>query len=155
MHKNFSLKFKIADIFVVSISLIITIIFIIGGYIINYNSNVSKTIHIYHNNKLIDDYLINLNSLSQSMIITLKKSDYPKLSNDFKIELDKEKGVRIYRDENYRVSCPNHDCEKMGWINIYNFPLACVPNDVVVIIKGSNNNGDATLGGLYYEKKYF
>jgi hypothetical protein len=155
MNKNFALKFKIADIFVIIFSFILSIAIMLGGFILNNSFSDKRIVHIYHQNVLLENYLIDLNTLDTSLIVTLKKDEFPSLSGDFKIEMNKEKGVRVYRDDHYRVDCENHDCEKMGWVNMFNFPLVCLPNDVIVVIKGSNQNGDITLGGIVYEKFYF
>ena len=154
MNNNIALKFRIADIFVIIVSFVISIAVIIGGFVLNNSFDDKRVVHIYHQNVLLDNYLIDLNELEDSLIVTLKKEDFPSLHGDFKIEMDKDKGVRIYRSETYQVNCENHDCEKMGWVNLFNFPLVCLPNDVVIVIKGSTDSGDITLGGIIYEKFY-
>ncbi|MBR2066943.1 MAG: NusG domain II-containing protein [Solobacterium sp.] len=35
------------------------------------------------------------------------------------------------------VDCPNHTCEKMGWMNIdsWGVPITCLPNDIIIVPK--------------------
>ena len=147
MHKNFSLKFHWYDLIVIVTSIVIAIGFIVG--ILGFNNSLNskhRYVNIYHNNVLLEDYKYDLNKLDENIIITLSKDDYPDLLGDFKIEISKSKGVRVYDSEDYTVNCPNHDCKKLGWVNMYNFPIVCIPNDVRIEITGSNSSGDATLG---------
>lgn len=90
---------------------------------------------------------VNLDTLEEDRIITLKKDYYPSLLGDFSIELSKNKGVRVHD-----VTCPNHTCINQGWVNICNLPIICIPNDVR--IKIVSDNQDIVIGEVDYERKY-
>ena len=66
--------------------------------------------------------------------IILEKEEYPNLLGDIKILINKEKGICIKE-----VTCPNHLCEDMGWVNRIGIPVVCLPNDVYVVIEYSDN----------------
>jgi hypothetical protein len=147
MSKNFSLKFKIADIFVIVFSLLVSCGLMIGIFAKNNSFKSSKRIvEIYQNNVLLSQYKIDLNSLDERMTIVLAKDDYPTLLDDFTIELDPKKGIHVTN-----ITCYDHTCEKQGWINIANAPIVCIPNNVQIRIT-SASGGDFTIGGIINEK---
>lgn len=84
MNKNFTLKFKIHDIFVIVTSLLLAIGFLVGILLYNqsFNSKDHRYVNIYHQNQRLDKYTIDLNTLEETQTITLKKEDYPRLIND-------------------------------------------------------------------------
>ena len=66
---------------------------------------------------------------------------YESLHGDFTVVINKDKGICV-KD----VTCPNHYCEKMGWINSVGYPLVCIPNGVYVIITSLDVNQGIVLG---------
>ena len=42
------------------------------------------------------------------------------------------------------VDCPNHTCEKMGWIGVdsIGIPITCLPNDILIVPKTMIDNMD-------------
>ena len=72
------------------------------------------------------------------LLIFVGFSYNPAVAGD--ISIDKEKGVCISE-----VNCPNHLCEKMGWVNEVGVPVVCLPNNVYVIIASSSIDQDITL----------
>lgn len=149
MNSNFPLKFKKFDIIIIAISIISAIAFIISIFAINgsFNSN-HRYVNIYHQNQKLDQYTIDLNTLIENKTITLSKEEYPKLIDDFIIELDPKKGVRVKE-----VDCYDYTCLNQGWVNIINLPIVCIPNDVRIELTANlKNSGDDVIGGAYYEK---
>lgn len=54
----------------------------------------------------------------------------------------------IMDEDRVRVTdsdCPDKICINMGWINRSGVPIACLPNRVIVSIKGDTENGDIDL----------
>ena len=152
MNKNFSLKFKKSDIFVIAISILIAISLIVGILLVNKpKEKGGRYVNIYHQNQRLDQYNVDLDTLSKDIEIVLKKEEYPRLLNDFTIQLSKEKGIRVVN-----ITCYDSTCEKQGWVNIPNLPIVCIPNDVRVEISTNNQEGGGIVVGevIYYEKKY-
>lgn len=148
MNKNFSLKHSIKDIILVSISLVIAIVFIVVILLSNkaFSSN-KRYLNVYHQNTRLN-ININLNDLTENQIIVLKKEDYPRLINDFKIEVSNKKGVRVKE-----VTCYDNTCINQGWINVVNLPIVCIPNDVKIVLTSTSGiTGDDVIGGIKYEK---
>lgn len=148
MNKNFSLKHSIKDIILVSISLVIAIVFIVVILLSNkaFSSN-NRYLNVYHQNTRLN-ININLNDLTENQIIVLKKEDYPRLINDFKIEVSNKKGVRVKE-----VTCYDNTCINQGWINVVNLPIVCIPNDVKIVLTSTSGiTGDDVIGGIKYEK---
>ena len=148
MNKNFSLKHSIKDIILVSISLVIAIVFIMVILLSNkaFSSN-KRYLNVYHQNTRLN-ININLNDLTENQMIVLKKEDYPRLINDFKIEVSNKKGVRVKE-----VTCYDNTCINQGWINVVNLPIVCIPNDVKIVLTSTSGiTGDDVIGGIKYEK---
>ena len=148
MNKNFSLKHSIKDIILVSISLVIAIVFIVVILLSNkaFSSN-NRYLNVYHHNTRLN-ININLNDLTENQIIVLKKEDYPRLINDFKIEVSNKQGVRVKE-----VTCYDNTCINQGWINVVNLPIVCIPNDVKIVLTSTSGiTGDDVIGGIKYEK---
>lgn len=150
MHKNFSLKFRIFDIFVIAISLILSIILIIVIVSINNPFSKKRYVEIYHQNTRLEQYRIELDKVDEQIEIVLKKTDYPRLLGDFTIYINSKKGIKVDH-----VTCPNHTCEKQGWVNVTNLQILCIPNDVRVVITSNSEDGGEVIGGAFYEKINF
>lgn len=149
MHKNFSLKFKLSDIFIIAISLVISIVLIVVVLICNNPYSERKFVEIYHQNVLLEKYKIELNSLTKQETIVLRKSEFPRLLGDFTIYIDSKKGIKVDN-----ITCPNHSCEKQRWVNVTNLPILCIPNDVRIVITTNNYDGSDVIGGVFYEEKF-
>jgi hypothetical protein len=139
MKNNFSLKFKIFDIFVlvfVTICLVATII--TTNIVFAKGKDKASSIQIYYQNKMVEEIL--LEDVDDHLDFVLTKEKYDGLRGDMTISIDKEKGVCISE-----VNCPNHLCEKMGWVNEVGVPVVCLPNNVYVIIASTSIDQDITL----------
>ncbi|MCI5744987.1 MAG: NusG domain II-containing protein [Erysipelotrichaceae bacterium] len=140
MKSNFSTKFNFFDLIVVIISVVVISLAIVGVNISTVkNKDSSYKVQIRHQNKIIKE--ISMDDVKDQMEIILLKDDYPNLKGEVHILIDCEKGI-CYQN----VTCPNHTCEKMGWINIPNFPIVCVPNDLTTTIITSSKTPDNVLG---------
>ena len=82
MKTNFSLKIKKIDILIITICLIISIFLVL--FITNKKVN-KRTLNIYVDNTLLEDKLIDIDSLESEISITLLKKDYNKLNDDINI----------------------------------------------------------------------
>lgn len=96
--------------------LLLTAVF--SAFFLHNNLN-QKKVEIYHKNKLL--YSVALNK-------------------DQTIELPGLATVEIYQNRVRLInsSCRNHICEKQGWSS--NLPIICVPNQISIIIVGSEND---------------
>lgn len=150
MHRNISLKFHIFDFFIIAISILVSIVLMVVILLTNNPYSNQRYVEIYHNNMCLEQYRIDLDTLDKPLEIVLKKDDYPRLLGDFTICIDPKKGIKV---EN--VTCPNHTCEKQGWVNVTNLPVLCIPNDVRVVITTNSSGGDDVIGGYFYEKEIF
>lgn len=72
-------------------------------------------------------YKLNMNEDTE---ITLEKTKYSNLLGDMIIEV-KDKKVRVKKEES-----PLHYCSMQGWVDSVAKPIVCLPNGVVVTIKG-------------------
>ncbi len=150
MNKNISLKFRIFDILIIAISILVSVVLIIVILLTNNPYSNKRYVEIYHNNTCLEQYRIDLDTLDKPLEIVLKKDDYPRLLGDFTIYIDPKKGIKVDN-----VTCPNHTCVKQGWVNVTNLPVLCLPNDVRVVITTSSSNGDDVIGGCFYEKEIY
>lgn len=95
----------------------------IGYFVFNHFQTKEDIIEVYYNQKLIKEIDINKNHLYKF------EGDY----GCFYLEV---------KNQQYRaidVECPNHNCEKVGWVKKgSSIPIVCVPNDIYVIQKGQN-----------------
>lgn len=148
MNNNFSLKFKKFDIIAIVTSIIIAISIMITIFATGLiNSSNTKYVNIYHQGIKLEEYTVNLSTLSKTITIVLEKDKFPKLLDDFTIEVDPKKGVRV-KD----VTCYDNTCIKQGWVNIINLPIICIPNDVRIEINNNSNDlSGEILGGCIHE----
>lgn len=139
MKNNFSLKFKIFDIFVlVFVTVCIVATIITTNIVFAKNKDNANSVQIYYQNNMVEEIL--LDDINEHLDFVLTKEKYNGLRGDMTISIDKEKGVCISE-----VNCPNHLCEKMGWVNEVGVPVVCLPNNVYVIITSSSIDQDITL----------
>lgn len=139
MKNNFSLKFKIFDIFVlVFVTVCIVATIITTNIVFAKDKDNASSVQIYYQNNMVEEIL--LDDINEHLDFVLTKEKYNGLRGDMTISIDKEKGVCISE-----VNCPNHLCEKMGWVNEVGVPVVCLPNNVYVIIASSSIDQDITL----------
>ena len=139
MKNNFSLKFKIFDIFVlVLVTICIVATIITTNIVFAKGKDKASSIQIYYQNKMVEEII--LEDIDEHLDFVLTKEKYDGLRGDMTISIDKEKGVCISE-----VNCPNHLCEKMGWVNEVGVPVVCLPNNVYVIIASTSIDQDITL----------
>ncbi len=102
------------------IIVIIVLCLVIGiGYLIYNNIQTdTNTIEVYYQNELIDTVDISIDATYS----------YTGTYGTFTLEV---------KDRQYHatdVECPNHDCEKMGWIKEGSTKsIICLPNEIYVI----------------------
>jgi len=113
---------KKKDIIVITVLLLI-----IGGIYFFYSSffNTTEYAYVYYHNEVIDKIDINIDKTYTY------KGDY----GSFSIEVNHQKYHAV------NVQCPNHDCEKVGWVNKGNSTsIICVPNQIYVLQKNKSIN---------------
>lgn len=104
------------------IFIIVLLIFAGGGYLIYQMFQGEKEqIQVYYDKELIDEVDISVDN------IYTYQGEY----GEFHLEV---------KDGKYRavdVECPNHDCEKIGWVNQGSSQsIICAPNHIYVIQAG-------------------
>lgn len=136
MKTNFSLKFKIFDIFILAFVVVAIVASIIATNVIfgRVFSN-ENNVEIYYHNQLIKE--IKLDEITEETKVVLKQEDYDKLLGDLTVLIDPEKGICISE-----VTCPNHTCIKQGWVNKVGYPVTCLPNGVYVMITSPSPDVD-------------
>lgn len=142
MKSNFSLKFKIFDIFIVAFVVVAIVVSIITTNVLfSRDLKDSYVVQIYYQGELLEDKQIKVKDIDDEMIIVLKKEEYDKLLGDVTILINKDKGICISE-----VTCPNETCLKMGWVRSVGYPVTCLPNGVHVIITSPDVDQDIVLG---------
>lgn len=142
MKSNFSLKFKIFDIFIVAFVIIAIVASIITTNVIfSRDLKDSHVVQIYYQGELLEDKQIKVKDVDEELTIVLTKDEYEKLLGDVTIVINKEKGICISD-----VTCPNETCLKMGWVKSVGYPVTCLPNGVYVIITSPDVDQDHILG---------
>ena len=142
MKSNFSLKFKIFDIFIVAFVVVAIVASIITTNVVfSRDLKDSYVVQIYYQGELLEDKQIKVKDVDDEMVIVLKKQDYDKLLGDVTILINKDKGICISE-----VTCPNETCLKMGWVRSVGYPVTCLPNGVHVMITSPDIDQDIILG---------
>lgn len=97
------------------------------GYLFYSMMNEEKDYAIvYHNNKEVDRIDLSIND------IYTYEGDY----GSFSIE------VKDFQYHAVHVECPNHDCEKVGWVKKDSpISIICVPNMITVQQENINIDG--------------
>lgn len=136
MKNNFSIKFKVFDVFILIFAVISIVATIITTNIVfgkdNNKGIDDRVVCIYHKNDLVKE--IKIIDINGKVEYKLTKEEFNDLRGDMIISIDKDKGVCISE-----VVCPNHLCENMGWVNKKGIPVVCLPNNVYVIISSSSS----------------
>lgn len=105
------------------IVIIVVLLLISGiGYLVyNYLAPKGDMIEVYYHNKVIDVVSVDVN----------KTYTYEGDYGSFSLEV---------KDGQYHatnVECPNHDCEKVGWVKKgSSTQIVCLPNEIYVIQAG-------------------
>ena len=142
MKSNFSLKFKIFDIFIVAFVVVAIVASIITTNVVfSRDLKDSYVVQIYYQGELLEDKQIKVKDVDDEMAIVLKKQDYDKLLGDVTILINKDKGICISE-----VTCPHETCLKMGWVRSVGYPVTCLPNGVHVMITSPDVDQDIILG---------
>ena len=106
---------KKKDLIVIGIILVICAI---GYFFLEMTKGEANSAEIYHKNKVVKTVDLNVNQ-----IYTFEGS-----YGSFSLEVLDGK----YRATN--VECPNHDCEKVGWVTIGSSKqIVCVPNEIYIM----------------------
>lgn len=140
MSNKFSLKYNLFDVIVGLISIVLVVILLIVNNFSysNAKENNNKVVYVFCKTKKLEEHTTYYNEMKSNEInIILTKEEYPNLLGDMTISINKEKGIAITH-----VTCPNHLCEEMGWVNRVGIPVVCLPNDVYVVIEYSDNTID-------------
>lgn len=142
MKNNFSIKFKVFDIII----LVFALLSVVGSMIVTnviyaQDLNRKTTIQINYQGRFLKEKEINFDNIESELQIILKKEDYPDLLGNVIILVNKNKGICIHE-----VTCPNHSCEKQGWIKNIGYPIVCIPNGIYVVIDSSSIDQDTILG---------
>ena len=133
MKSNFSLKFKIFDIFVLLFAVVSIVATIITTNIVFAKSKLDEcNVQIFYRNTLVKE--VKMSDVNGEIKYVLKKDVYDGLNGDMVILIDEEKGVCISE-----VVCPNHLCVNMGWIKEQGIPVVCLPNNVYVMITSTSS----------------
>ena len=142
MKNNFSLKFKLFDIFIIGFLLVSIVVSIITTNVVfSRDLKDSYVVQIYYQGEILTDKQVKIADVENETIIILKKEEYDKLLGDVTIVINKEKGICISD-----VTCPNETCIKMGWVRSIGYPVTCLPNGVYVIITSKKVDQDIILG---------
>lgn len=140
MKNNFSLKFKFFDIFVVAFCAVCIIIGIILSTIsLSQKIDDDCVVKICHGNDVLLE--VDMKDVEEEKTIVLTKEEYPFLLGDFTVIINETYGVCVKN-----VTCPNHACEKMGWVDSVNFLISCLPNNMFVRIESKDVDIDIPMG---------
>lgn len=144
MKANFSLKFKLFDVFILSFVILSIISSIVATNIAfaKKSENTDRIVQIFCRNDVVKE--INLEKIEGEKEYILHMEEHDNLRADMIILLSEDKGVCIKE-----VNCLDYRCKKAGWISKYGQQLVCLPNQVRVYIESSdgNVNQDIILGG--------
>lgn len=142
MKNNFSLKFKAFDVFIIIFSLVSIVASIVTTNLIYANETTEHlVVKVRSQNVLLLEKEFEFTDDVDEYVIVLHKEEYPHLLGNFTILINKDKGVCV-KD----VTCPNHYCEKMGWVNNVGYPIVCIPNQISVIMSNNEVDNDIVLG---------
>lgn len=113
---------KKKDIIVI---VVLCVILAIGYLFFQMTQGEKEVIEIYYQNKVVETVDINIDKT-----YTLQGS-----YGSFSLEVKDGKYHATH------VECPNHDCEKVGWVSKGSSKqIVCVPNEIYVIQSGVEDN---------------
>lgn len=94
----------------------------IGYFVFEMMQGEKDAVEVYYQNKLVETI-----DISVDKTYTFKGS-----YGSFSLEVKDKKYHAV------NVECPNHDCEKVGWVNKGSSrSIVCVPNEIYVIQAGT------------------
>ncbi|MEG0365281.1 MAG: NusG domain II-containing protein [Coprobacillus sp.] len=112
---------KKKDIIVI---LVLCAILGIGYFVFDMFQGKKETVNVYYKNEKVDTI-----DITKDETYTYKGS-YGK----FTIEVKEKKYHAV------NVECPNHDCEKIGWVKDgSSLSIVCAPNEMYVIQEGAGD----------------
>lgn len=146
MSKKFSLKFSMADLFVIIGAAVFAVLILVFYQPFSGDASGELTACIYVDDRLIYRGETPISKLSDPQIIVVSKENYPDIDINGRVTvtIDPEKGVAITRSD-----CPNHDCVHQGFVKMENLPVVCAPNNVVAVLTSNSqgsNSPDAVIG---------
>jgi hypothetical protein len=104
------------------------LLFAVGSFLSFKTSQLkTKKCFVYHDGSLLEE-------------IDLKKDGIKELHvTEGRMKLEVSKGrIRVLQS-----SCPRGLCIQVGWISTGRMPIVCVPNKILIEIKGSDSQYDA------------
>lgn len=135
--QKFGLKYNLFDVIVGAVSVFLVVILMIVNNVSfsEAKETNNKVVYVFYKTKKLEEFTTYYNEMKITELeIIINKEKYPDLLGNMKILINKEKGICIKE-----VTCPNHLCEDMGWVNRVGIPVVCLPNDVYVVIEYSSN----------------
>ena len=100
---------------IVIVGIIAFALYFFFGRNINVNSEIAE---VYYKDQVIDEIDLNKNDIYE----------YSGSYGKFSIEVENGKYHAI------NVDCPNHDCEKVGWVSKgSSTQIVCLPNEIFVV----------------------
>lgn len=94
----------------------------IGYFLFNMMQGEKDVVEVYYQNKLVETI-----DISVDKTYTIQGS-----YGSFSLEVKDKKYHAVH------VECPNHDCEKVGWVSEGSSrSIVCVPNEIYVIQAGT------------------
>lgn len=146
MSEKFSLKFSMADLFVIIGAAVFAVLIFACYRPFSGDASRELTACIYVDDRLIYRGETPISKLNDPQIIVISKENYPDIDINGRVTvtIDPENGVAITRSD-----CPNHDCVHQGFVKRENLPVVCAPNNVVAVLKSTSqgsNSPDAVIG---------
>lgn len=118
--------FKIGDLLIIMITVILTIVL---------------TFIVLKSEILGDERIIEISINGESTTYKYGVTD----SDIIEIEYADQKGYVIFESGKVKIkpmsikNCPNQICSKTGWIEKSKESIICLPNKIIITIKGSTN----------------
>ena len=96
MKSNFSLKFKLFDIFIVAFLLVAIVISIVTTNVVfSRDLKDNYVVQIYYQGELLENKQVKIKDVDEEKVIILTKEEYNKLLGDVTIVINKDKGICI------------------------------------------------------------
>lgn len=101
------------------------ILIAVGYFVFQMTQSQKDTVEVYYKKELVETIDISVNK-----IYTFKGS-----YGEFHLE------VKDHQYHAVNVDCPNHDCEKVGWVKEGSSKtITCLPNEIYVIQSGTEES---------------
>lgn len=99
----------------------------IGYIVFEFTQGKKDTVEVHYQNDIIETIDISVD----------KTYTFEGTYGKFSLEVKDRKYHAV------NVECPNHDCEKIGWVKEGSSkPITCVPNEIFVIQSGTEDQID-------------